>query len=224
MPLRRARNVAAVRRRNASHVIAAQRRLPDSLSHHASPGRLPGPRCGVASRPTWTTNVAGLAPAKSQPCRLLPPAHGSRRSSPQAFGYPVQARLGLRATTIPVIRMSPARSATWRSASSRSRAFFLCRLARNSASRSVAKQGSSPSQGRSPSQHHYRSYRSSRTSPLHATAPSLVRGPYPGFPNETSRRPWTPDQRLRLLSDVPEALRYQGERHSQGKTRRSPAP
>jgi hypothetical protein len=53
---------------------------PPGLSHHASPGRLPGPGCGVASRPTWTTDVAGLAPAGSQPCRLLPPAHGSPTS------------------------------------------------------------------------------------------------------------------------------------------------
>jgi hypothetical protein len=49
---------------------------PPGLSHHASPGRLPGPGCGVASRSTWTTDVAGLAPAGSQPCRLLLPAHG----------------------------------------------------------------------------------------------------------------------------------------------------
>ena len=61
---------------------------PPGLSHHASPGRLPEPRCGVASRPTWTTDVAGLAPAGSQPCRLLPPAHGS----PTSFtGWQTQA-------------------------------------------------------------------------------------------------------------------------------------
>ena len=56
---------------------SAQDAGPPGLSHHASPGRLPGPRCGVASRSTWTINVAGLSPAGSQPCRLLPPAHGS---------------------------------------------------------------------------------------------------------------------------------------------------
>jgi hypothetical protein len=41
-------------------------------SHHASPGRLPGPRCGVATRPTRTIGTAGLSPAGSRPCRLLP--------------------------------------------------------------------------------------------------------------------------------------------------------
>ncbi len=38
---------------------------PPGLSHHASPSRLPEPGCGVASRPTWTTDVAGLARAGS---------------------------------------------------------------------------------------------------------------------------------------------------------------
>jgi hypothetical protein len=46
---------------------------PPGLSHHASPGRLPEPGCGVASRSTWTTDVAGLSPAGPQPCRLLLP-------------------------------------------------------------------------------------------------------------------------------------------------------
>jgi len=49
---------------------------PPGLSHHASPGRLPAPGCGVATCPTWTTDMAGLSPAGSQPCRLLLPAHG----------------------------------------------------------------------------------------------------------------------------------------------------
>ncbi len=65
--------------RSASRLLRPQRASagPPGLSHHASPGRLPEPGCGVASRPTWTTDVAGLSPAGSQPCRLLPPAHGS---------------------------------------------------------------------------------------------------------------------------------------------------
>src|ERR1035438_1575728 len=65
--------------RSAPRLLRPQRSRarPPGLSHHASPGRLPGPGCGVASRPTWTTDVAGLAPAGSQPCRLLLPAHGS---------------------------------------------------------------------------------------------------------------------------------------------------
>jgi hypothetical protein len=41
-------------------------------SHHASPGRLPGPGCGVATCSTRTISMAGLSPAGSQPCRLLP--------------------------------------------------------------------------------------------------------------------------------------------------------
>jgi hypothetical protein len=49
---------------------------PPGLSHHAEPGRLPDPGSGVASCPTRTTDTAGLSPAGSQPCRLLPPAHG----------------------------------------------------------------------------------------------------------------------------------------------------
>ena len=50
---------------------------PPGLSHHAEPGRLPDPGSGVASCPTRTIDTAGLSPAGSQPCRLLPPAHGS---------------------------------------------------------------------------------------------------------------------------------------------------
>ena len=46
-------------------------------SHHASPGRLPVPGCGVATCPTWAIYMAGLSPAGSQPCRLLPPAAGA---------------------------------------------------------------------------------------------------------------------------------------------------
>ena len=47
------------------------------LSHHASPDRLPGPGCGVATCSTRTISMAGLSPAGSQPCRLLPPALGT---------------------------------------------------------------------------------------------------------------------------------------------------
>ena len=53
---------------------------PPGLSHHAEPDRLPKPGSGVASCPTRTTDMAGLSPAGSQPCRLLPPAHGSPTS------------------------------------------------------------------------------------------------------------------------------------------------
>jgi hypothetical protein len=70
--------------RSASRLLRPRRSRagPPGLSHHASPGRLPGPGCGVASRSTWTTDVAGLSPAGSQPCRLLLPASGSHRTSP----------------------------------------------------------------------------------------------------------------------------------------------
>ena len=50
---------------------------PPGLSHHASPSRLPEPGCGVTTCSTWTISMAGLSPAGSQPCRLLPLAHGS---------------------------------------------------------------------------------------------------------------------------------------------------
>ena len=45
--------------------------------HHASPGWLPIPGCGIATCPTWAIDTAGLAPAGLQPCRLLPAASGS---------------------------------------------------------------------------------------------------------------------------------------------------
>ena len=47
------------------------------LSHHASPGRLPGPGCGVATCSTRTISMTGLSPAGSRPCRPLPNALGS---------------------------------------------------------------------------------------------------------------------------------------------------
>ena len=52
-----------------SGILAARR---PGRSHHASPGRLPGPGCGVATCSTRTISMAGLSPAGSQPCRLLP--------------------------------------------------------------------------------------------------------------------------------------------------------
>jgi len=42
--------------------------------HHASPGGLPLPGCGITTRPSRATDAAGLAPAGLQPCRLLLPA------------------------------------------------------------------------------------------------------------------------------------------------------
>ena len=46
------------------------------LIHHASPGWLPIPGCGIATCPTWAIGTAGLSPARLQPCRLLLPAYG----------------------------------------------------------------------------------------------------------------------------------------------------
>ena len=42
--------------------------------HHASPGWLPRPGCGIATCPKRATDRAGLSPAGWQPCRLLLPA------------------------------------------------------------------------------------------------------------------------------------------------------
>ena len=67
-----------------SSTIAAGR--PDR-SHHASPGRLPEPGCGVATCSTRTISTAGLSPAGSQPCRLLPTP--SMWSSLLSFPMPV---------------------------------------------------------------------------------------------------------------------------------------
>ena len=39
--------------------------------HHASPGWLPAPGCGIATCSTRATNTAGLSPARSRPCRPL---------------------------------------------------------------------------------------------------------------------------------------------------------
>jgi len=43
--------------------------------HHASPGSLPIPGCGIATCSTRAINTAGLSPARSRPCRplLIPP-------------------------------------------------------------------------------------------------------------------------------------------------------
>ena len=59
--------------------------------HHASPGGLPHPGCGITTRPSWATDAAGLAPAGLQPCRLLLPASGSLSDS-QAFAFDMSAR------------------------------------------------------------------------------------------------------------------------------------
>ena len=45
--------------------------------HHASPGWLPAPGCGIATCPTRATDTAGLSPAGLQPCRLLPKSVGN---------------------------------------------------------------------------------------------------------------------------------------------------
>jgi len=42
--------------------------------HHASPGWLPRPGCGIATCPKRALDRAGLSPAGWQPCRLLLPA------------------------------------------------------------------------------------------------------------------------------------------------------
>jgi hypothetical protein len=42
--------------------------------HHASPKRLPALGCGIATCLIWAIDMAGLAPARWQPCRLLLPA------------------------------------------------------------------------------------------------------------------------------------------------------
>jgi len=47
--------------------------------HHASPGWLPAPGCGIATCPTRATDTAGLSPAGLQPCRLLPEFVGGAR-------------------------------------------------------------------------------------------------------------------------------------------------
>jgi hypothetical protein len=39
--------------------------------HHAWPGSLPIPGCGIATCSTRATNTAGLSPARSRPCRPL---------------------------------------------------------------------------------------------------------------------------------------------------------
>jgi hypothetical protein len=78
--------------RSASRLLRPRRLRagPPGLSHHASPGRLPRPGCGVATCSTWTISMAGLSPAGSQPCRLLLPAFGVR---PFAFRF-TAAHLG----------------------------------------------------------------------------------------------------------------------------------
>ena len=60
-----------------SHRSSANAAGRPGLSHHASPGRLPGPGCGVATCSTRTISMTGLSPAGSRPCRPLPTALGS---------------------------------------------------------------------------------------------------------------------------------------------------
>jgi hypothetical protein len=58
--------------------------------HHASPQGLPTSGCGIATCLIWATDMAGLAPARWQSCRLLPPATAPGRPrtprAPQALG------------------------------------------------------------------------------------------------------------------------------------------
>ena len=60
----------------AAHLRAGR---PGRL-HHASPGWLPAPGCGIASCPTRTIDTAGLPPAGLQLCRLLLARSTSRPS------------------------------------------------------------------------------------------------------------------------------------------------
>ena len=62
--------------RSASRLLRPRRLRagPPGLSHHASPGRLPEPGCGVATCSTWTTS--GASP---QPDELYWPATGAGR-------------------------------------------------------------------------------------------------------------------------------------------------
>ena len=82
--------------RSASRLLRPRRLHagPPGLSHHASPGRLPGPGCGVATCSTRTISMAGLSPAGPQPCRLLPPAHGSPTFFPASIRLISLARPG----------------------------------------------------------------------------------------------------------------------------------
>ena len=48
--------------------------------HHASPGWLPTPGCGIATCPLWAFDTAGLSPAGLQSCRLLLPQYGFKAS------------------------------------------------------------------------------------------------------------------------------------------------
>ena len=87
---------------------SAQGAGPPGLSHHAPPGRLPAPECGVATCSTWTISMAGLSPAGSQPCRLLPPAHGSPTFFTAGIRLPRRhGRFGRGATIVPSRLISP---------------------------------------------------------------------------------------------------------------------
>ena len=86
-----------------SHRSSANAAGRPGLSHHASPGRLPGPGCGVATCSTRTISMAGLSPAGSRPCRPLPNAPGSclgfwRRTAARArdAGFGAEVAIGQR--------------------------------------------------------------------------------------------------------------------------------
>jgi hypothetical protein len=62
-----------------SHRSFNQAGQPGRL-HHAIPGWLPAPGCGIATCPTWAIDTVGLPPTGLQPCRLLLHSHGSSPS------------------------------------------------------------------------------------------------------------------------------------------------
>ena len=59
--------------------------------------------------PDWL----GFLPPPHRTVQAVFPHTAHRRSSPLAFGYPVRARLGRGATTVPLRRISPMRSGDW---------------------------------------------------------------------------------------------------------------
>ena len=65
---------------------------------HASPGQLPGPRCGIATCLIWATGTAGPSPARWQPCRLLPVTF---LPHPPHIHSPIPDDIGLRTSTLP---------------------------------------------------------------------------------------------------------------------------
>lgn len=81
-----------------AHVQAPPLARPPDRSHrspqtgrpgrlpHASPKGLPTSGCGIATCLIWATDMAGLPPARWQPCRLLLPASGSSVALASAQG------------------------------------------------------------------------------------------------------------------------------------------